>query len=147
MSPREKISDTKIAAWAQFLSAHRMALGQVEQALKAENLPPLSWYDALLELHGAPEGLRATELEARMLLPQYNISRLVDRLERAGMIERAADPDDARARVLGLTKAGREMMRRMWPVYSDAIQRSFADRLTESEAKAMRGLFGKILCK
>ena len=56
--------------------------------------PPLSWYDALLELSRAPNGmLRPVELEKHMLLPQYSTSRLVDRLAEAGLAERKTCSD------------------------------------------------------
>src|ERR1700751_3913382 len=80
-------SQTVERAWARLIKAQRTALGSVEGALKAAGLPPLAWYDALLELEraGAP-GLRPFELERAMLLEQYNLSRLLDRMERAGYV-------------------------------------------------------------
>ncbi len=66
----------------------------MEGALKAEGLPPLEWYDVLLELErGGP--MRPRDLQAHLLLAQYNLSRLLDRIEAAGLVERRPCPDDA----------------------------------------------------
>ena len=82
-------------------------MAEVERDLKQAGLPPLAWYDALLELHRArPEGLRPGDLEKEMLLPQYNVSRLVDRLEAAGYVVRRRIPRDGRGQVLQITEPG-----------------------------------------
>lgn len=136
--------ETTILAWVRLVRAHRVAFGGVEAALKAACLPPLAWYDALLELKRSPTGLRAQDLESRTLLPQYNVSRLVDRLERAGYLMRKVDPDDRRSRILTLTSSGRDLLRRMWPVYAGAIQTQLGSRLTPDEARTLEQLLAKI---
>ena len=80
-----KTSQQIVQAWARLLKAERLALARVETALKQAGLPPLAWYDVLLELERAGEaGLRPFELERALLLAQYNLSRLLDRIERGG---------------------------------------------------------------
>src|SRR5258705_3001245 len=106
MDEMEKPDEIEIVAWARLLKASAKLLGQVERDLKAAGLPPLVWYDALLELHRArPDGLRPGDLEAEMLLPQYNVSRLVDRLEAAGYAVRRPHPRDWGGQVLQITDA------------------------------------------
>jgi DNA-binding MarR family transcriptional regulator len=143
-----KPSQTVERAWARLLKAHRTALGGVEYALKAAGLPPLAWYDALLELEraGAP-GLRPFELERAMLLEQYNLSRLLDRMEKAGYVERRAHAQDGRGQVVALTPAGKALRRRMWPVYAAAIQDAFGRHLTEQQAKNLDALLGVLIEK
>src|SRR3977135_1381041 len=69
----------------------------IEQDLKAGGSPPLAWYDVLLELARAPDGrLRPFEIEKVTLLAQYNLSRLLDRLEKEGLVVRAPCDDDGR---------------------------------------------------
>ena len=98
--------------------------------LKTAGLPPLEHYDALLELRRArPEGLRPKALEARMLLAQYGISRLVDRLVRDGLATRRPCPEDRRGQLVTITPAGEALLARMWPVYRDAVRRHFRDHL------------------
>ena len=65
------------------MKAQQIALASVEQSLRSAELPQLVWYDALLELERAgKQGLRPFELERQMLLAQYNLSRLIDRIEK-----------------------------------------------------------------
>src|SRR5947209_20067851 len=89
-------SDAVIRAWARLVRAQQAVLAAVEAELKAAGFPPLAWYDVLLELSRKDEGLRPFALEQELLLAQYNLSRLLDRLESAGYVERRPCPDDAR---------------------------------------------------
>jgi len=110
--------EIEIVAWARLLKASAKMLDAVERDLKQAGLPPLAWYDALLELHRArPDGLRPGDLEKEMLLPQYNVSRLVDRLEAAGYALRRPHPQDGRGQMLQITGQGTALTRRMWKVY------------------------------
>jgi len=85
------MSDPVFTAWARLLRAQTHLLGVVERELKQAGLPPLGWYDVLLELsRPGCDGLRPVELEKLLLLAQYNLSRLLDRLEKAGLVERRA---------------------------------------------------------
>ena len=136
--------DAAVEAWVALVRAQRRALERVETALKAAGLPSLTWYDALLELGRAPDGLRQGALEAAMLLEQYNVSRLIDRLTAAGLVDRRPDPDDGRARLLTLTPAGKAMARRIWPIYREALQAAFALPLSEDEARQLARLLRKV---
>lgn len=141
-----KVPDEKtITAWARLVRAHGAAFSGVEARLKENGLPSLSWYDALLELRKARGGLRLQELEARLLLPQYNISRLADRLEDAGFAQREADPNDGRGRVLKITREGRALLKRMWPVYANAIEEFIGGKLTARDASQLSALLSKII--
>ncbi|MDE2251969.1 MAG: winged helix-turn-helix transcriptional regulator [Gammaproteobacteria bacterium] len=106
-------------AWALLLAAQRLALQSVECALVRAKLPPLAWYDALLELERTgSRGLRPFELQRAMLLAQYNLSRLLDRIEKRGYVERRECRPDGRGQVVVVTKAGLALRRRMWPAYA-----------------------------
>ena len=142
----DKPSKTAIRAWARLLKAQRIALGTVETALKDAGLPPLVWYDVLLELERAgASGLRPFELERTMLLAQYNLSRLLDRIEEQGYVERRDCPDDGRGRVVRITDSGRAVRRRMWPVYGRAIESVIGQRLQAGEAAELAETLGKII--
>jgi DNA-binding MarR family transcriptional regulator len=136
-------SASAVRAWAKLVRAHQLLLAAVERDLKAAGQPPLAWYDALLELTRAPEGrLRPFELERRMLLAQYNLSRLLDRLEREGLVAREPCPEDKRGRWVVLTTAGRERQRAMWPVYASSIQSHVGAKLADADADQLAGLLG-----
>jgi DNA-binding MarR family transcriptional regulator len=138
--------DAVVRAWARLAQAQQIALRTIEGALKAAKLPPLAWYDALLELERAGDrGLRPGELQSEMLLAQYNLSRLIDRIEHAGYVERRPCDDDGRGQVIVITSAGRDLRRRMWAVYGPAIQRALGDRLSPRQAETLDALLGKLV--
>ncbi len=135
-----------IDAWALLLRSQQSVLAAVEHDLKIAGFPPLSWYDILLELKRAgPRLLTARELEREVLLPQYNISRLLDRLEKAGYLLREASPDDGRANLLRLTEDGRALLKRMWPAYGAAIQRRMGDRLNSTEITSLAAVLRRLV--
>jgi len=134
-----------IPVWVAFLRSHSVAVEAVERALKDAGLPPLGWYDVLVELLGQPGGLRQFELCDRVLLSKHNLSRLLDRLEQRELIQRAACPQDGRGSTASLTVAGKALMKQMWPVYRQAIDDSFARHLTFRDIGALRRITDKLL--
>jgi DNA-binding MarR family transcriptional regulator len=135
--------DATVSAWTRLIRAQRCTLVSVERALKDSGLPPLEWYDVLLELdRGGPS--RPRDLQDRLLLAQYNLSRLFDRMETAGAIERGTCKEDARGQLVSLTAAGKALRERMWPVYASAIQQAIGDRLTSPQAAQLSGLLGRL---
>ena len=141
-------SKTTVRAWARLLRAQRAALASIEKELKSAELPPLAWYDALLELERVEErGLRPFELEREMLLTQYNLSRLIDRIAKAGYVERRACEDDGRGQLITITSAGKKIRRRIWAVYGPAIQNALGRRLSEKDIDDLDALLGKLIDK
>ena len=139
-------SDAVVDTWTRLVTAQRAALALIERKLKAAGLPALAWYDALLELERAGEnGLRPFELERRMLLAQYNLSRLIERMLDAGYVEREVCHDDRRGHVLVITPAGKAVRRRIWSVYGPAIQAAIGDHLSQSEAERLGSLLGVLI--
>jgi DNA-binding MarR family transcriptional regulator len=139
------LSEATVTAWVRLVRASRHALGAIEADLKAAGLPPLGWYDVLLELRRATAPLRPLEIEGRLLIAQHNVSRLIDRLEAAGYVERRPCEEDGRGQVVVLTSAGRGMLKQMWPVYRTAIQRHVGAKLSKSQAATLGQLLGLLL--
>jgi DNA-binding MarR family transcriptional regulator len=140
-------SETVVRAWVRLIKAQRQALGAIEQALSAAKLPPLAWYDVLLELERAGGKLRPFELERAMLLAQYNLSRLIDRLEKAGYVERRACANDGRGQEIAITPAGKSIRRRMWSVYGPAIQGAVGASLSAKQVATLSTLLGALIEK
>jgi DNA-binding MarR family transcriptional regulator len=146
MKPRP--SETTVRAWARLMKVQQKALAEIEAALAKAKLPPLSWYDVLLELERAgEEGLRPSKLEQEMLLAQYNVSRLIDRVEKAGYVKRRACEDDGRGQIVTITAAGKAIRRRMWSVYALTIQKIVAEPLNEAQTGTLDELLGRLLKK
>jgi DNA-binding MarR family transcriptional regulator len=134
-----------MTGWARLLRASRTVQDGGEAALKAEGLPPLGWYDVLQELEQAGRGLRPVELERRTLVAQYNLSRLIDRLEKAGLAERRPCPNDARGQMVTITEAGRGIRERMWPVYRSTVERHLGAQLDPGDRFHLSQILGRLL--
>lgn len=132
-------------AWVRLIRTQQTVLAVVEADLKVAGFPELAWYDVLLELARAPDVmLRPLEIERRVLLAQYNLSRLIDRLEAAKLVVREPCPEDRRGQLVRLTAAGRRLQQRMWPAYAAAIQRRIGERLSDKEAEMLAMLLDKL---
>jgi DNA-binding MarR family transcriptional regulator len=141
----EKLSEETIQAWARLIRVEQQLLEKVEGDLKRAGLPPLVWYDALLELVRVPSGrLRYRELHAKMLLAKHNLSRLIDRLETDRLVVREPVEDDARGAYVAITQAGRDMQKRMWPAYRHAIAQHFACKLSRNDARQLSRILNKL---
>jgi DNA-binding MarR family transcriptional regulator len=137
--------DAQILAWARLVRAQQLVLERVEAELKAASLPPLRWYDVLLELHRVGgEGLRQFEIGAAVLLSKYNISRLLDRMEREDLLVRQSCETDGRGAQVQITEPGRDLLRRMWPVYRAALNAHFGAYFSEADLKRLSRVLAQI---
>ena len=117
------------------LNAHASVVARVEEALAAAGLPPLAWYDVQWAVRRAPaRQARMAELADGLTLSRGGVTKLVDRLEAAGLLRRKRTEDDGRGFYAVLTDDGERMLRRMWPVYAGVLRETFVDALSEDEA-------------
>ena len=122
-----------------FLRAHSTMLRRISRDLEDEGLPPLAWYDVLGALRDAPErSLRQVELAERVLLSNSGLSRLVDRIESKGLVERKSCPSDRRSFFVSLTDEGAEMLELMWPVYARGVAEDFLPALGQQPVRGAR---------
>jgi DNA-binding MarR family transcriptional regulator len=120
------VDDDALGAWRALLSVHADVTARVEAELSGAGLPPLAWYDVLWPLYGAPDlRLRMGALASQATLSRTGLTRLVDRIEAAGLLRREPAPEDRRGAYVVLTPAGTRMLRRMWPVYEHVLEQSF----------------------
>ena len=139
MKIRSQPSDETVAAWAQLMRAQRLSLSLVERKLKEAGLPPLDWYDLLLELERAGP-LRPRDLQARLLLAQSNLSRLLDRMEDARLVARESCREDGRGLFVRITLSGKVARKKIWPVYAAGIQEAVGDKLSPAQAEKLTKL-------
>jgi DNA-binding MarR family transcriptional regulator len=138
--------DATVSAWSGMVRAARRLTDAVEAEVKQAGFPPLTWYDVLNELSRAPRGrLTPRELEDRTAMAQYNLSRLLDRLEREGLVQRIEFPGDRRRQRIEITGPGRFLRKAMWPVYGGAIERHLGSQLSDVETERLAVLLGKVL--
>jgi len=140
----QQLSKAAEKSWVGLLRTAPPLFERMEAALKAKGHPPLAWYDVLWELEQAGEPLRQRDLGERLLVARYNLSRLLDRLENEGLIEREDCADDARGQMLKLTRAGRALRAKVWPDYAAAIQAAVGERLSATEAETLAKLLEKL---
>ena len=134
--------DPRERAWVALQHFGAQALERVEGELKTAGFPPLEWYDVLwaLEREG-PQ--RQRDLANHILVARYSLSRLVDRMEADGLVERRDCPDDLRGQEVHLTDAGRALRKQIWTAYSPAIQGAMG-QLSAEEAAQLAALLSKL---
>ena len=142
----KSLETAKGSVWALFLTAYAVLVELIETRLAQEGLPPLGWYDVLWALERADEQrLRMNELADNVVLSRSNLTRLVDRLEQARLVERQRSEDDRRGAFAALTAEGKAMRKRIWPVYQSSIRELFEDQISETEAAAMGKALRRVL--
>lgn len=143
---RKEPSKAVVGAWIRLMRVQQATLLKIERAFREAEIPPLSWYDVLWELEKAGDaGLRPFEIERQMLIAQSNISRLVDKLEAGGYVERCPCEKDGRGQIVAITASGKAMRKRMWPIYADTICTVIGARISESEATSLSALLDQLV--
>jgi DNA-binding MarR family transcriptional regulator len=134
-----------LAAWRALLETHAAVTELLARELVAERGLPLSRYDVLLNLAEAPGGrLRMQELSESVLLSKSGLSRLVDRMEEAGLVRRERCEDDRRGWFTVLTEQGRSALRRAAPIHLRGIQEHFARHLDGEEARVLATALARV---
>ena len=135
----------RVLPWALLLRVHAAVLPRLERALAAHQLP-LAWYDVLLELNAAPgRRLRMSELGSRVVLSRERVSRVVDELERAGLVRREPNPDDRRSLFAVVTDEGRERLSAAAPAYLAGIEEHYTRHLDDEEIAVLSRALSRIL--
>jgi DNA-binding MarR family transcriptional regulator len=138
-------SDWRLAVWRDFLRTHNHLLRQLEHQLLAHGKIAIGSYDVLVQLAEAPNNkLRMSELAEAVLLSRSGLTRLVDRLQNDGLVERQPDPDDARGMYTVLTAKGRDTLRDASRVHLAGVSELVLTRLSEAELQQLRTLMIKL---
>lgn len=139
------IDPTRLAAWRAFLQAHRRLVDRLAAELAEAHDLPLTWYDVLVNLQEAGDRrLRMTDLADRVLLSQSGLTRLVDRMAAAGLVDRQRCSEDRRGVYVGLTHAGYARLREAAPVHVAGVAAHFGDLLDAHEAAVLSAALERI---
>lgn len=131
-------------AWARLMRVSGKLLQNIESNLKTSGLPPLAWYDVLLEVRNAqPNWLRPIDIQEKMLIQQYNISRLIERLVKENYVERKSCDCDKRGLYIVLTPQGKNILDKMLPIYKAAIEKHFGSKLNANEVNILTQILNK----
>ncbi len=138
--------DEKMLAWRAIMELQACVVDALERHLQAGGAVPLDWYEVLLRLSRAPEAsMRMQDLAGVLLLSRSGVTRLADRLEAAGLIERRTCPTDRRGTLAVLTGAGREALESAGPMVYEALNEHFARHLTRTDARALLPILEHVL--
>jgi len=155
MQPSDPLRHPHWRSWQMFFEAHAAVCADVEAELVRAHGLTLRWYDVLLHLHAVPgRRLSMRELGDAVVISKSGLTGVVDRMARAGLVERTADPDDRRVTLVALTPLGAEryaharvdhraavaerFLDRLDPADLDVIERAMADVLGEPHAAGLR---------
>lgn len=139
------IEPSRIATWRAFQWANVVVMR--EMARRAEVLGvPLPWFDVLIHVHEAEGGkMRMQALSDSLVLSPSGLTRLMDRMEEAGLMVRAMSPEDRRGAYAVITPKGRETFERIWPDHEKDIEELFTSLLRDDEVPVLRDVFTRVI--
>jgi DNA-binding MarR family transcriptional regulator len=142
------LSEREMAAWHALLRGHAAVVRVLEAELEAEHGLSLPAYEVLSHLSDAPDNrLRMSQLAAHAVLTPSGLTRLVDKLSRDGLVERAKCSADARVVYAVLTDAGRDRLVAAYPAHLQSVRRHYVDRLTSEQLDAIAEALGGLLVR
>lgn len=126
-------------AWGTLTRTHAAIVGRLQEALAAADFPPLPWYEVLATVAEEPEErMKMGDLAEALVITRGGLTKLVDRLVKAGLLERTFCETDRRVSYATLTPAGVELLAGMRPVVIEELRVAFASKLSATEADALR---------
>jgi DNA-binding MarR family transcriptional regulator len=135
----------RVAPWAYLLRVHAALMPKLEREVTRAGLP-LTWYDVLLVLNAAPDRrLTMSDLGAQAVVSRERVSRVVQELERAGLVDRSPNPDDKRSSYAQISTEGRHRLAAVAPVYLAGIEAHFTGHLSDREIAAVTKALKKVL--
>lgn len=135
---RKLLTLPRLNAWGAFLTAHKALETILGRELESACGLPLTWFDALAQLRKAPgRRLTMTQLATALLFSKSGLTRLIDRMVEAGLVQRLARPGDRRSLHIALSDAGEEKYRQALPIHLSHVKRHFAAYIEDGEAAAV----------
>jgi len=132
-------------AWVRLLRGHASVTRAMSAELVAEHGLTINDYEALLHLSRAEEGrMRRVDLAERLILTASGVTRLLDGLERAGLVERAACASDRRVTYAVLTDAGRARLEAASGSHVASVRAFFEERFSDAELDRLAALLGRL---
>jgi len=139
------LAPVELGAWRGLLRVHTALVRELDAELDAAHGLPLTSYDVLIYLQSAPgKRLRMAELADSVLLSRSGVTRLVDRLERDGLILRDTCTSDGRGCFAVLTDAGEEVLARARPTHLDGVRERFLQHFSDAELKQLAEFWERV---
>ena len=137
-------SPERLRAWRLYFESALALHDVLDAELERDAELPLRWYDVLVHLEETPDGLRMNELAERILYSKSGFTRVVDRMEEAGLVRRVRPERDRRSIFVVLTDQGRETLEQARRYHRDAIDRHFSRHLADGDIKALTRALEKV---
>jgi DNA-binding MarR family transcriptional regulator len=137
-------SPERLCAWRVFFESALALVDVLDAELKRDAGIPVRWYDAMVQLEETPSGLRMNELAERILYSKSSFTRVVDRMEEAGLVRRVRPENDRRSILVVLTDKGRDTMEQARRHHRHGIEEHFARHLADTDVKALTRAFEKV---
>jgi DNA-binding MarR family transcriptional regulator len=137
-------SRERLRAWRLYFESALALVDVLDVELERDAGLPLRWYDVLVHLEETPDGLRMNDLAERILYSKSGFTRVVDRLEDAGLVRRVRPENDRRSILVVLTDEGRKTMERARRHHRHAIEEHFSRHLADSDVKALTNALEKL---
>jgi len=132
-------------AWGALTRTHAAIVGRLQEALAASDFPPLPWYEVLATVADAPEQrMKMGDLAEALVITRGGLTKLVDRLVKAGLLERTFCETDRRVSYATLLPAGQDLLEEMRPVIVAELKAAFAANLSERQADELRGMLEQV---
>lgn len=126
-------------AWGALARTHAAVTQRLQEALSQGDYPPLPWYEVLATVAEAPEQrMRMGDLAEALVITRGGLTKLVDRLVKAGLLERTFCETDRRVSYATLCPAGRDLLAEMRPVIVGELELAFSANLTVEQANDLR---------
>jgi DNA-binding MarR family transcriptional regulator len=138
-------ASASLDVWVRLLRGHAALTRDLNAQLVAEHGLTINDFEALLHLSRAEEGsLRRVDLAERLVLTPSGVTRLLDGLERSGLVEKGACATDLRVTYAVITAAGRERLTAAGEAHLVAVRAAFEERFSEPELETLRELLGRL---
>ena len=121
--------DPVVHVWRRLLQYHHRATTALDAELTTERNLSLEEYDVLFQLQDAGSALRMSDLASAVLVTRSSCTRLVDRLQTRGFVERRASDEDRRSVTVSITSSGRAVLRRAATTHLRGVDSLFASRV------------------
>lgn len=131
-------------AFKAMRSAYLLVSERFEKELAEAGLPDLGFFGVLLALSEESKPSRPKDLLRKVNVTKSGLTRLVDRIEKAGLVERTYCPSDRRGTFLVITDQGRETLAQMLPVRERVFRENFIDLVDEEDAETVARVMNNV---
>jgi DNA-binding MarR family transcriptional regulator len=137
-------SPERLRCWRLFFESGLALVDVLDTELEHQAGLPMRWYDVLVQLEESPQGIPMNALAERILYSKSGFTRVVDRMEQAGLVRRVRPEHDRRTILVVLTDHGAATMQRARRYHRDGIERNFSQHLTDNEIAVLTRALEKV---